>query len=120
MSTAARRARDRRLYLAGSVLLLGALLGASHAPPAHAAPTTHTITIEGMRFSPDTLEVRLGDTVQWVNNDIWPHNATATNRGLESPELASGDSWQFKAERKGSFPYLCTLHPPMKATLIVK
>lgn len=120
MSAVAHRARDRRLYFAGCLLVLGALLGAFLVPPAHAEPTTHTVTIEGMRFSPDTLEVRVGDTVRWVNKDIVPHNATATDRGFESPELASGASWQFKAAQKGSFPYFCTLHPPMKATLVVK
>jgi len=118
MRIAAHPAHDRRLLLAGGALLLGALLGAPQT--AHAAPVTHTITIEGMQFSPATLEVRVGDTVVWQNKDIVPHNATATNRSFESPELASGASWQFKAERKGSFSYFCTLHPPMQATLVVK
>src|SRR5690606_26186130 len=118
MSIAAHRTHYRRLIPAGIALLLGALLGMPEA--AHAAPTTHTIVIEGMRFSPDTLEVHVGDTVRWLNKDIVPHSATATNRSFESPELATGASWQFKAEQKGSHAYFCTLHPPMKATLVVK
>ena len=117
MNAVAHRARD---HLTGGLLALSALLGAFLVPPAHADAATHTVTIEGMRFSPDTLEVRVGDTVRWVNKDIVPHNATATDRGFESAELASGASWQLKVERKGSFPYFCTLHPPMKATLVVK
>lgn len=119
MRTAADRTHDRHLVLAGT-LVLGTLLGAPSALRVQAAPTAHTIIIEGMRFSPETLEIRVGDTVQWINKDIVPHNATATNRSFESPELASGASWQYKAERKGNFAYFCTLHPPMQATLIVK
>src|SRR3569833_257264 len=81
-----------------AVLAIG-LLGAqeSHAQPKAKA---HTIVIEAMQFSPATLEVRSGDTVTWQNKDAFPHTVTA--------------------DKKGVFPYACTLHPSMKATLIVK
>ena len=81
---------------------------------------THTVEIEAMKFSPPTLEVKAGDTVIWKNKDPFPHNATAENKGFRSAEIQSGQSWKFKVRNKGKFPYVCTLHPGMKAVLTVK
>ena len=87
---------------------------------ASAEPQHHRVLIEGMQFSPQVLEVRVGDAVTWVNKDLFPHNAVALGGGFSSKEIAADDSWEFKAAKKGAFPYICTLHPTMKATLIVK
>lgn len=97
---------------------------AALAPVAHArdAPAVHTIVIEGMRFIPQTLEVRRGDTVVWRNKDPFPHTATAEGSagGPVSPPIAAGASWRFKAATPGRYPYLCTIHRTMTATLVVK
>jgi plastocyanin len=87
---------------------------------AEPASKTHTVNIEAMQFSPATLEVKAGDTVVWKNKDPFPHNATADNKAFRSVDMQSGRSWTFKARKKGVFPYVCTLHPTMKATLVVK
>jgi plastocyanin len=109
-----------RPFGASALLLTAALLGlATHGTSAVAAPTTHQVVIEGMKFSPQTLEVQQGDTVLWLNKDAFPHDATATD-GFKSKQMAPGSSWKYKAAKKGTFPYICTLHPMMKASLIVK
>lgn len=102
-------------------LLAGAVLLASSAGVVAApASKSHAVTIEGLKFSPLTLEVKAGDTVVWKNKDPFPHNVTAQNKGFASPDFGSGRSWTFKARKKGEFAYVCTLHPNMKATLVVK
>ena len=73
-----------------------------------------------MKFSPPTLAVKAGDTVIWKNKDPFAHNATAENKGFRSAEIQSGKSWKFKVSNKGEFPYVCTLHPGMKAVLTVE
>jgi plastocyanin len=85
-----------------------------------AAGKTHTVTIEGMKFAPERLEVAAGDTVVWTNKDIVPHTVTASATKVESGELAPGRSWRFVAKKKGEMPYICRLHPVMKGTLVVK
>jgi plastocyanin len=85
-----------------------------------AEPKTHTVMIEAMQFSPKMLEVSQGDTVVWLNKDAFPHDATAISRSFQSQEIAPNGSWKFKAMKKGTFPYICTLHPTMKAELVVK
>lgn len=112
----AQEQRHHPVTLFFAVLLLGASALASAAPKAK----THTVSIEALQFSPETLEVKAGDSVTWSNKDAFPHNATAENKSFRSGDIQSGHSWKFKAGKKGVFPYVCTLHPGMKAVLIVK
>lgn len=85
-----------------------------------AAPASHTIVIEAMQFSPQVLEVKAGDTIEWINKDAFPHNATTVAKGFKSKPLPPNAHWKFTAREKGSFAYTCTLHPMMTARLIVK
>ncbi|HWJ93186.1 MAG TPA: cupredoxin family copper-binding protein [Telluria sp.] len=101
-------------------MIAAALAVAVLAAPAHAAPAVHTVVIDGMRFIPQTLEVKAGDTVIWRNKDPFPHNAVAPGSVLASPDIATGGSWKFKATKRGTYAYLCTLHRTMTGTLIVK
>jgi len=103
--------RPRRIAAA----LAWAVLAA--APAAHAE--THTIVIEGMRFQPAVLTVKRGDRVVWLNRDVVPHTATAGQR-FDSSTIAPGASWAMTARQPGRLDYVCTLHPLMKASLVVK
>ena len=85
-----------------------------------AAGKTHTVTIEGMKFAPERLEVAAGDTVVWTNKDVVPHTVTASGARVESGELAPNKSWRFVARKKGEMAYICRLHPVMKGVLVVK
>lgn len=98
--------------------LAGLVLAAALLPlGAHAE--THTVTIEGMKFQPEVLTVKRGDTVVWRNRDIVPHTATATGL-FDSGAIANGKSWSYVANKAGRHDYVCTYHPGMKATLVVQ
>lgn len=101
--------------------LLGVVLLGSGAQ-AIAAPdgVAHTVVIEAMQFSPSHLEVKVGDTVIWKNQDPFPHTATSGKNGFDSKTIPAGQTWKFIAKKPGIFPYLCTLHETMKGTLVVK
>ncbi|MFI9723113.1 cupredoxin family copper-binding protein [Streptomyces sp. NPDC052396] len=92
---------------------------------APAAPTTpsapaaaNRVTIAGFAFSPSTLTVSKGTTVTWTNNDSAPH--TVTGSGLNSPTLSRGATYSFKFNSTGTFSYICTIHPSMHGTVVVK
>jgi len=107
--------------LAAAVL---GLVSCSRSPEAAAAPpppapVVHTITVEGMKFQPESLTVKHGDTVLWVNRDLFPHTATAEGR-FDSKNIGADRSWEFKPAAKGEFAYVCTYHPTMKGTLRVE
>jgi plastocyanin len=81
---------------------------------------THTIVIDSMRFEPAELTVRAGDTVVWLNKDMFPHTATSKAGGFDSQVIAAGQSWSYKPAAAGAFAYTCTFHPTMNATLRVQ
>lgn len=101
--------------------LAAALLsgGVAAGPPPRRAPATHTVTIEGVRFVPETLRVRAGDVVVWINKDPFPHTATAKGQ-FDSGEIGEGRSWRLATTAKGDIRYVCTLHPSMTGTLRVE
>jgi plastocyanin len=81
---------------------------------------THTVTIDGSRFEPETLSVVAGDTVVWVNKDVVAHTATSRLGAFDSGFIAPGKSWKYKTKRAGNCAYTCTYHPTMNAMLRVK
>jgi plastocyanin len=82
-------------------------------------------------YSPNPVEVTVGDTVTWINDDSTDHTATSGtsesgSTGMfggtdESPEIidANGGTQSFTFEETGDFPYYCTIHPNMVGTVIV-
>lgn len=84
-------------------------------------PTTHTVEIRGMEFHPAALTVAVGDTIVWINRDIVPHTATAGGRTKwDTGQLSQGQTGRYIARIPGTARYVCTLHPPMRGTLIIK
>jgi len=79
----------------------------------------HEIAIQGLLYVPETLTVRPGDVVVWINKDPFPHTVTAAG-AFDSGSIAAGKSWRFTAKKAGTYPYLCTLHTTMKGTLRVE
>lgn len=81
---------------------------------------TVQVNMEGMAFSPQTVTVKVGDTVTWTNKDAAPHNATADDKSWQTTTLAQGESASVTFTTAGTFPYICTIHPNMTATVIVQ
>jgi plastocyanin len=82
-------------------------------------PRRHRVEIRAMQFTPAELTVSKGDVVEWVNLDAFPHTATAAG-AFDSASIATQGTWRLTAEQAGTFRYVCTLHPTMAGTLIVK
>jgi plastocyanin len=83
-----------------------------------------TVVIRNFKFEPATVTVHVGDTVEWKNDGIVPHTATADG-GAQKPAFDSGTirkgaAWRYVARKKGTYHYTCTFHPNMKGKLIVQ
>lgn len=92
------------------------LSGLCLAAPAFAAPQVeHRVVIDGMRFTPQVVQVKPGDTITWENRDMVAHNVTAKTGTAHSGILSPGQSWRYKVKPGASFDYICTLHPMMTA-----
>jgi plastocyanin len=111
------RSRARRAFSAVVLAVLFTSIGQAAVP---AGTRKHTVIIEGTRFQPESLTVKAGDTIVWVNKDLFPHTATASNSTFDSQVIPAGASWKYVAKKKGEFAYGCLFHPTMKADLLVK
>jgi plastocyanin len=83
------------------------------------APVAHTVTIEGMKYQPESLTIHVGDSVTWVNRDLFPHTATAKG-SFDSSEIPSNASWTYTPTKRASVTYDCTFHPMMKGRLTIQ
>ena len=90
--------------------------------PAHAQAATQHVAMENYAYSPSSLTIRVGDTVTWTNHDQAPHNVVTTSgpASLQSPLLAQGESWSFTFTVAGTYSYYCSVHPDMRAQVIVQ
>lgn len=89
---------------------------------AHEAHEPRKITIGNFTFSPATLEVQVGATLVWVNEDDVPHVVVGVDAGspLRSPALDTDDRYSVVLDRPGTYRYFCSLHPHMTGTVVVK
>jgi plastocyanin len=83
---------------------------------AHAA--TVQITMENLVISPAAASARVGDTVEWINKDVFAHTATARN-GDWDVTLPPKKTVTLVLKKAGTIDYYCRFHPNMKATLVV-
>ena len=89
------------------------------------------VNLVNLRFNPDDIRVKVGQTVVFKNNDAVRHNviqstvedALSGNPGFQSPILQAGDQWEFTFNEKGEYPLVCNLDghhlAGMKATVTV-
>ncbi|MCH9672568.1 MAG: copper-binding protein [Gammaproteobacteria bacterium] len=87
------------------------------APAAPPAPAHYTVTITGFAFVPATLTVRSGDRVTWVNNDIVPHTATATDGSWDTGTIEANGEVEITIPEEAGEDYLCRFHRAMTARL---
>jgi plastocyanin len=80
---------------------------------------TAIVTIDNFSFSPETLTIRPGTKVTFVNHDDIPHTIVAIDKSFKSKALDTDDSYEFTFTTSGSFDYFCGLHPHMKAKIVV-
>jgi len=82
------------------------------------APAVHVVTIQRMAFGPAPAGLRVGDTIEWVNNDIFLHSATAKDRNFDV-ELKPKTHVRVVLTRPGTIPFSCRYHPGMTGALVV-
>ncbi len=84
-------------------------------PPAR----VHSVAIRGFQYAPASLTVAVGDTVEWTNEDVVPHTATAAG-AWDTGSIGARESRRVVIAAEGTHGYLCALHPGMKAELVAR
>jgi plastocyanin len=76
------------------------------------------VEMTGSTFAPDAVDVKVGDTVRFVNKDEIAHTATAEGT-FDSKTMDAGATFDFVADKAGTISYVCLFHPGMTGTLNV-
>lgn len=100
----------------GRVLAIAAAL--SLGIPVLAQAATIEISMENLEIAPAQANARVGDTIEWVNKDIFAHTATARNGDFDVM-LPPKKTGSLVLKKAGTVDYYCRFHPNMKATLTV-
>jgi plastocyanin len=92
------------------------------APRADAA--NFTVQIKKQTYVPATVEINVGDTVTWINDDDEGHTATRTDApAFGTPLLSKGQAASIlfsQISPPSGFEYFCVPHPFMKANVVVR
>ncbi|TMV09085.1 copper-binding protein [Ruegeria sediminis] len=102
---------------------LGASLALAMLPrpvPASDAPRVVEVRISDFAFNPERVEIATGDTIVWINEDLAPHTATATDGDWDTGAIRKGKEARVTFESQGAFEYFCAFHPHMTGTVTVR
>ena len=103
--------------------VIGLVIGlvAAHAllvaSPSRAA-TVHRVVIATMAFGPSPSDIHPGDTIEWVNEDIFLHSVTAEDKSFDV-DIAPKASARVTVTKAGMIRYTCKYHPGMMGLLVV-
>jgi plastocyanin len=79
------------------------------------------VDIRDFAYSPNLIEIAVGDTVTWTNQDEVPHTATGEDRDvLQSGTITPGTSFSQDFPEAGEFGFFCEFHPNMTGTIVVR
>ena len=100
--------------LIGVVALSGCTQSQQNVPP-------NTVIIQNFAFSPNSLTVKAGTNVTWINQDSTTHTVTSDDGAFQSSgNLNKGDNYTFTFTKAGTYPYHCSMHPSMTGKIIVQ
>ena len=86
---------------------------------ATALPAATSASIDNFTFMPDTITIPVGTTVVWENDDDIVHTVVSLDGAFRSQALDTEDKFSFTFDKTGTFEYFCSLHPYMKAKVVV-
>lgn len=88
-------------------------------PAATPAASGSAVTIVNIAFDPPTLEVAVGATVTWTNEDGVQHTATADDGSFDTGAIEQGGTAEVTFNTAGTFAYTCAFHPGMHGEIVV-
>ena len=75
--------------------------------------------IKNFMFSPQTVQLRVGQTLVVINDDTAVHTITSDDGSFDSGNLEKGQSFTFTPTKPGTYTYICDLHQYMTGTIEV-
>lgn len=91
---------------------------ASDAPASNGA----AIGIKDSRYDPTDIEIAVGESVTFTNNDGYDHTVTSKDDSTieyDSGKFGEGETFEQTYDEAGSYSFFCEIHPTMRGTVTV-
>lgn len=99
----------KKKFVTFSIILTGLILMVSHIPVS--SGETHVVHMKNLLFDPTQVEIVIGDTVKWVNNEAVIHQVTifGVSNGI-SPDMGLDQEWSYTFNAIGTYNVRCAYH----------
>lgn len=78
------------------------------------------IEIKDFAFNPQTITVKSGEKITWINRDEEPHTIVSVEKQFKkSSALDTDQEFTVVAGASGTYSYYCSVHPKMTGTIVV-
>src|SRR5262252_9115835 len=79
------------------------------------------IAIKDFAFNPQTIKVKSGEKITWINRDEEPHTVVSVEKQFKkSSALDTDQEFTITAGAPGTYTYFCSVHPKMTGTIVVE
>jgi len=86
--------------------------------PAPPRAETVSVVIDKVVFQQVETHAKVGDTIEWVNKDLFTHTSTSRDPQWDLT-IEPGQSAKAVMTHAGTFDYFCRLHPNMTGRVII-
>ena len=115
--------RNKRIALLCAIGFLNLSIVARGGEIKEADVTTtkqNKIEIKDFAFNPQTLTVKSGEKITWINRDEEPHTVVSVEKQFKkSTALDTDQEFTITAGTPGTYTYFCSVHPKMTGTIVV-
>jgi plastocyanin len=109
------------LFAISFLFLSNFTLGQAEKEASADGPQKNQIVIKDFHFSPETLTVKSGEKVTWINRDEEPHTVVSVQKQFKkSGALDTDQEFTITAGAPGTYTYFCSVHPKMTGTIVVE
>jgi len=120
MTTFVSKIRIAALLCSISSLFLSAIAGEMKDTDSVGASGTR-IEIKDFAFNPQTITVKSGEKITWINRDEEPHTIVSVEKQFKkSSALDTDQEFTITAGAPGTYTYYCSVHPKMTGTIVVE
>ena len=79
------------------------------------------IEIKDFAFNPQTITVKSGEKITWINRDEEPHTIVSVEKQFKkSSALDTDQEFTITTGAPGTYNYFCSVHPKMTGTIVVE
>ena len=79
------------------------------------------IEIKDFAFNPQTITVKSGEKITWINRDEEPHTIVSVEKQFKkSSALDTDQEFTITAGAPGTYTYYCSVHPKMTGTIVIE